>query len=242
MSTVAQTNMDAKPTRFSLRAYLAGGTATTALIAGVVVIFASLAAYVAFEGIPGGGEGSTGDSAILAGTPGAPEAAAVVVRRASAAVEATPAAPTATAPPQGATAAPQGTAVPPQTSTSPTSPSGGGVEQVSAPQPEAGEATAAGPSEGSGESGPIDTAVTGLQDTAADLGVDVPTGNLQNITEPLDQNANNTLNDVGGALGAPTLGDQVTGTVNDTVTDTGTVTDTVTDTVNGATSGVLGGN
>jgi hypothetical protein len=242
MSTVAQTNMDAKPTRFSVRAYLAGGTATTALIAGVVVIFASLAAYVAFEGVPGGGEGPTGDSATLVGTPGAPEAAAVVVRRASAAVEATAAAPTATAPAQGATAPPQGATAPSQTSTSPTPSSGGGVEQVSAPQSESGEATGPAPSEGSAVDGPIDAAVTGLQDTAADLGADVPLGNLQNITEPVDQTVNNTLNNVGGALGDPTLGDQVTGTVNDTVTDTGTATDTVTDTVTGATSDLLGGN
>lgn len=41
---------------FSLRAYLAGGGATAALIAAAVLVFAALGAYVAFEGLPVGGD------------------------------------------------------------------------------------------------------------------------------------------------------------------------------------------
>ena len=54
MSTIAQTKP--RPGRnFNLRAFLGGGTATTALIAAAVVVFSSLAAYVAFNGVPIGG-------------------------------------------------------------------------------------------------------------------------------------------------------------------------------------------
>ena len=41
---------------FSLRAYLAGGGATAALIAAAVLSFGALGAYVAFEGLPVGGD------------------------------------------------------------------------------------------------------------------------------------------------------------------------------------------
>jgi len=42
---------------FNLHAYLAGGGATLALIAAAVLVFASLGAYVAFEGLPIGDDG-----------------------------------------------------------------------------------------------------------------------------------------------------------------------------------------
>jgi hypothetical protein len=52
MSMEAKTETDVPVRNFNLRAYLAGGGATVALIAAAVLVFASLGAYVAFEGLP----------------------------------------------------------------------------------------------------------------------------------------------------------------------------------------------
>lgn len=65
MSMEAETNTDVRIRNFNLRAYLAGGGATVALIAGAVLVFASLGAYVAFEGLPvGGGDDDGGQIAV----------------------------------------------------------------------------------------------------------------------------------------------------------------------------------
>src|SRR5262245_9395422 len=82
--------------RFNLRAFLAGGTATAALIAAAVVVFGSLAAYVAFEGSPVRGADAPPTDRV---TVGAPQAAAATLGRAGRVVAASPAASTAIAPP-----------------------------------------------------------------------------------------------------------------------------------------------
>ncbi|MGH2954747.1 MAG: hypothetical protein ACRDK9_12185, partial [Solirubrobacterales bacterium] len=55
--------------RVNLRVFLAGGTATAALIAGAVIVFIALATYVAFEGLPGGGGEEEGADTVFVGTP-----------------------------------------------------------------------------------------------------------------------------------------------------------------------------
>jgi hypothetical protein len=70
---------------FNLRAYLAGGAATAALIAGAVVVFASLAAYVAFNGLPvGSGDENASQLTIEAGGLTSPAAAGILNRAANA--------------------------------------------------------------------------------------------------------------------------------------------------------------
>jgi hypothetical protein len=56
MSSIAQTQPRTGRRNFTLRAYLAGTAATAALLGAVVLVFASLGAYVAFNGLPIGGD------------------------------------------------------------------------------------------------------------------------------------------------------------------------------------------
>ena len=72
MTTLSETQ-PATPRSTHLRAYLAGTGATGALIAGGVIVFLSLAAFVAFKGIPFGGSGGQLRSisvGVQAGEPG----------------------------------------------------------------------------------------------------------------------------------------------------------------------------
>jgi hypothetical protein len=62
--------------RFDLRAYFAGGAATTGLVAAAVVVFGSLAAYVAFEGLPVGDESEAAGRVVVGDRAAAPERAA----------------------------------------------------------------------------------------------------------------------------------------------------------------------
>ena len=93
MSTIASPQPTVRR-RLDLRAFAAGGTVTAALIAAAVIVFGSLAAYVAFKGAPVGSDAPPADSV----TVGAPKAAAATLGRAPRVVAATPAAPTAIAP------------------------------------------------------------------------------------------------------------------------------------------------
>src|ERR687891_872878 len=95
MSTLPETRPRAR-NHFNLRAYLAGGAATTALIAAAILVFGSLAAYVAFNGLPVGGEEDGAGELVIDESLGAPEAAAATAAAAAAAgaVAATAAAPT----------------------------------------------------------------------------------------------------------------------------------------------------
>jgi hypothetical protein len=66
MSSIAQTQPRTGRRNFTLRAYLAGTAATAALLGAVVLVFASLGAYVAFNGLPIGGDSSDADTASIA--------------------------------------------------------------------------------------------------------------------------------------------------------------------------------
>lgn len=51
--------------RFNLRALIAGGTATTSLVAATLLAFLSLAVYVGFDELPFGGDADSGDAISL---------------------------------------------------------------------------------------------------------------------------------------------------------------------------------
>jgi hypothetical protein len=202
MSAVAETPASTGSNGVNVRAFLAGGGATTALIAAAVIAFLSVAALVAFNGLPiGGGEDDAstvqvGEVPANTTGPGAPEAAAAALAAAPGAVADSPAAATAIDPtlvpgfgagPGGLTGGADGV---PGTPGAPTAP-------------------------GTGAGGALGGAVGGVDDTAGDLGLDVPLDEVTGpITGPLDQTINDTLNNVGGALGNPNLGNQVTDGVN----------------------------
>ena len=214
MNSIAETAPGADRKRsWSLRTYLAGGTATSALIAGAVIVFVSLATFVAFKGFSDGKDGGGDDGAVVVGAQGAPEAAAAAVGRAPGAVAATPAAPTAVAP-TGAAPATGAAGTTPVTGTQAAGDSGsvdGGAVTQTPTDP---TAPAGSGSTGSGGGGPLDNAVSGVENTTSDLGVDADLGGLHNVTQQLDQTVNDTLNNVGGVLGNPNLGNQVSSGVN----------------------------
>jgi hypothetical protein len=73
--------------RGHLNAYLAGVGATGALTAGAVVVFLSLATFVAFRGLPSlAGSSDSAGAAFLTSNPGGPQAAAAALDAARAAV------------------------------------------------------------------------------------------------------------------------------------------------------------
>jgi hypothetical protein len=198
--------------QLNLRTLLAGGTATTALIAGAVIVFVSLAAYVAFDGLLGGGE-DAGEETVLLGpsSSAAPEAAAAALADTPGAVAAAPAAPTAVAPaPAPAPLAPELVAA---TSAPPTAPAPAGV-QASAPGGGGGQP----PAPATAGEGPLGGAVTELEGTTDQLGLGLPLDDLTSpLTEPLDQAVTDTLNGVGGVLGQPNLGTDVNQGLQNTV-------------------------
>src|SRR5919197_1587639 len=89
MSSLSHT--ESTPRLSHARAYLAGTGVTGALIAGALVVFLSLAAFVAFKGLPFGGSGAeTGSANLAASRHGAPEAAAAALAAAPRAVPGAP--------------------------------------------------------------------------------------------------------------------------------------------------------
>jgi hypothetical protein len=204
MSAIAESPASTGSNGVNTRAFLAGGGATTALIAAAVIAFLSVAALVAFNGLPIGGDNA--DSATVqvgevptTGSGNAPELAAAAAGGAAGAVAATPAAATAVDPSlipgfpgagSGLNGAPGSGALLPGADGVPTAP-------------------------GTGSSGVLGGTVGGLEDTAGNAGLDLPLSDLSGgLTGPLDQTANDTLNNVGGALGNPNPGNQVGGAVN----------------------------
>ncbi len=67
MSSIAETQPRTGRRNFTLRAYLAGTAATAALLGAVVLVFASLGAYVAFNGLPIGGDQASDPTSIEVG-------------------------------------------------------------------------------------------------------------------------------------------------------------------------------
>jgi hypothetical protein len=200
---------------FDVRAFVAGGAATAALIAGVVLVFGSLAAYVAFNGSPLGGAAAPGSSQVVVETGArAPALAAAALSDASGAVAREPAATTAVAPAPGATATdgsgesssataanegglggPTGSdALPGPGSTVPTT-SSPDSEQALSPTSPTSPNTA---------SGPVGNAVQGVEDT---------TGlNLGESTDPVTNPVDQVLGEIGtGVQGLEDTLDDTTG-------------------------------
>lgn len=75
MSSVVQIQPRTGRRSFTLRAYLAGTAATAALLGAVIVVFASLGAYVAFNGLPIGGGQSADEATSVQVAPAAPATA-----------------------------------------------------------------------------------------------------------------------------------------------------------------------
>jgi hypothetical protein len=205
MSAIAESPASTGSNGVNTRAFLAGGGATTALIAAAVIAFLSVAALVAFNGLPIGGDNA--DSATVqvgeVPTTGAngPEAAAAAAAGAPGAVAATPAASTAVDP----------TLIPGFAGNGLTGGPGTGALGGS------GAPTA--PGTGSTGSGVLGGTVGGLEDTSGNAGLDLPLSDTTGgLTGPLDQGVDDTLNNVGGALGNPNLGNDATNGVNN-VTD-----------------------
>lgn len=194
-----------------LRAYLAGTGATGSLIAGTVVAFLSLAAFVAFHGMPfANSGGSFGSAYVGSGAVGAPEAAARSLAAAPRSVASTPV----RGAPAGAAGLP-GAAGGAPTSTATTSALGSdsGAVPTTPSTPQA-------PSGGGSGSGPV----TGIVDP-----VDPTGGGISQTTNDATQQLGNTVNQTQGAVGQ---------TLNDVRPGLG---DTVNQTVDGATGGLLGG-
>lgn len=204
MSTVAKTQPSVRR-QFDLRGYLAGGTVTAALIAAAVVLFASLAAYVAFHGLPVGGGDDAPARIEVDSSSRAPEAAAAALRRAPAAVAAVAVTPAIGG---GSAATPAGAGA----STASTAPAGSQASTVTPLSP-ASSRTAQSPSGASPgqQSGTLGGTVNDV-DRGTDGIVELPP--IEQVTAPIDQTITGGLNQVGGAvLDNPQLGDQVTGTV-----------------------------
>lgn len=193
----------------NLRAYLAGGGATAALVAAAVVVFVSVAAFVGFNGLPFGSDESPESTVVV--TSGAPLAAATAAAPTADAVAARPARPSDAAAAEIIAALPPG-AAPPSGSAR-----GGGSGTDT---PTTGDGTGPGPAPpvdppgpgpGTAGPGPLGNAVGGVEDTVNDLsGLDLPLGDLtDDVTKPLDEAVNGTLNGAGGLLGANKLGDKV---------------------------------
>jgi hypothetical protein len=191
----------------SLRAYLAGGTATSALIAGAAVVFISLAAYVAFNGLGAGADTARHHDAVVIGSRGAPAAAAAAAGRAPGAVAAAPTAPTAAAPTGPTPRAAAATAAGGTTETATVD--GGSIDGSTSGGTASGGSTATGTT----TTGTLGTAVGGVSNTASNLGVNTDTSGIQNIVKPVDDTVNNTLNNVGGIVGNNHLGEDVNNTV-----------------------------
>lgn len=213
LRTMIDTQPQATTGLSHLRAYLAGTGATGSLIAGSVVAFLSLAAFVAFHGMPfANSGGSFGNAYIGSGAVGAPEAAARALAAAPRNVASTPV----QGAPAGAAGLP-GTAAGALTSGTATSPLGSGSGAVSTTPSTPQTPT---PSDGGNGVGPI----TGIVDPADPTG-----GGISQATNDATQQLNNTVN-------------QTQGTVNQTLNNVRPgLGDTVDQTVSGATGGLLGG-
>jgi hypothetical protein len=190
----------------NVRAYMAGGGATAALVAAAVVVFLGVAAFVGFNGLPFGADDAPDATVNLAA--GVPEAAAGAAAPTADAVAADPATPSAAAIGEILAALPPGaTGSIPGLAPGTTGP-GGTIPNVPGVIP---------PGTGGGGEvpttpGALGTTVGGLENMAGDLGLNLPLTDLtEGLTGPLDKTVTDTVNGLGGILGDPKLGDKVTG-------------------------------
>jgi hypothetical protein len=193
---------------------LAASTGVTAsLVAAAVIAFVSIAAFVGFEGMPFGADGSPDSSlslgagpqaaALTAGSPAAEGVAAEPVAPSAAAIAELAAAPPGTVPDIPGVD-PPGT---PPAGDPGTGTGGGGGGSGGGTIP--GGETPATPGPLSGTVGTVDDAVGGL-------GLDLPLSGLTDpITQPIDDILGGALNGVGNSLGAGNLGNTAGGAVND---------------------------
>jgi len=189
----------------NVRAYLAGGGATVALVAASVVIFVGVAAFVGFNGLPFGADDPADGTVTLAS--GAPQAAATAAAPTAGAVAAEPATPS------PAAAGEISAALPPGATSADPGPDGGiaPIDPVNPPGP------GPGPGAPTQTSGVLGNTVGALDNTTGNLGVDLGLGDLTGgLTGPIDKTLNDTLNGVGGLLGDRTLGNRTNKALNDT--------------------------
>ncbi len=186
------------------RAFAAGTGVTTSLVAAAVLAFISVAALVAFNGMPFGSDGAA--DATVALPAAAPKAAALAASPTAGAVAASPARPSPAAATEILAALPAGARDGPVAPGTIAGPGGTGTTDLS------GGGTGAAGVGTSGTPGLVQGAVGGVQNAAAGLGVSLPLRDLTDgITKPLDDTVGGALNGLGGGLGNNHLGDQVNG-------------------------------
>jgi len=213
----ASLKLPSRPQNANLRAYLAGGGATAALIAAAVSVFLGVATFVGFDGLPFAADDSPGSTVNISA--GVPDAAADAAASTAAAVAADPATPSAAAIAEITDALPPGATsdIPGVTPIIP------GVDGGTTPP------GVAPPGVAPSVPGPVGGVVDEVDDAAGGLGLGDAADGLglgdatDPITGPIDDTVNDVVNGVGGALGNPNLGNQVNGALN------------------GATNGLLGG-
>ena len=204
------THTQSTPRFLHLRAYLAGAGATGALIAGAATVLLSVATFLGFNGLPFGGSGGQSGNAYLQSGAGAPAATAAALSAAPGAVAARPV---------GGAAAAGGGAGGGVSSGPGASGAGGGVTQSTGPTLPSKSTPPGGCTTGCSEPaqpGPVTKGVQGVDGT---LGTNL-SGSTGGPTGQVDDTTRQTLNDVGGAVGQPGLGDQVTH-LGDQVVQTG---------------------
>jgi len=241
MATLTETETQA-PQFTHARAYLLGTGATGALIAAAVIAFISLATYVAVNGMPFGGNGTSAGNATVAVQAGGTPASAAALRAAPGAVAARPV-PGAPIGAGGAGAFARGHAGPGGGSGGFNGgggnlPDGGPTPPGGAPGPGGGPAPGPGP--GGGPPPPGGTpgtpgsspgvATNTLNHVDDTVGTNLSGSPAGDVGGTVDKTVTGTVNQVGGAAGKPGLGDDVNNTGN------GTVDKTV-----GGAGGVLGG-
>lgn len=193
----------------SARAFALGTGVTTALIVAAVIAFVSVAAFVAFDGMPFS-SGDSPESTVALSS--APQAAAQTAGFTAQSVAADPETPSAAALGEIAAALPSTQAA--TGSGSGLRPGGvSGVESGGGSTGPGGGGTG-GTGGGTTEPGPLQGAVGAVDDTAGGLGLDLPLSDTtDNITKGLDETIGGTLNNVGNGIGAGNLGDKVNNAV-----------------------------
>jgi len=178
-----------------------GTGVTAALIAAAVAAFVSVAAFVAFEGMPFSSGGTPENTVAVSG---APNSAALAAGSATDAVAAEPATPSAAATAEIVAALPPGAA-----SDGPASGSGiGGISGDETPATGGTDTGTGEPPVGTPEApGPLGSVVQGADDTAGGLGLDLPLDETTGgITDTVDGVLGGVLDDkvndvLGGVLG-----------------------------------------
>jgi hypothetical protein len=191
-------------------------------VAGALIVFLSLATYVAFNGIPFGGyDGNSGTSYIGERTSGSPAAAAAALRAAPGAVASAPVpgAPIGAGGPGagGSGGGPGGGTIGPGSGGGFVP--GGGSPQSGSTPPGGGTDPGGGPvpcttCEPPASPGIVGNAVNQIDNAA---GTSLSDGPVGDVAGAVDKTVTGTGNKVGGAIGQGGLGDKVTGDVNDTV-------------------------